>query len=44
MMGLDAGEETIKLFSKEIKNAKTIVWNGPVGVFEMENFKKVRKL
>lgn len=40
MMGLDAGEETIKLFSKEIKNAKTIVWNGPVGVFEMENFKK----
>ena len=40
MMGLDIGEETIKLFSKEIKNAKTVVWNGPMGVFEMENFKK----
>jgi phosphoglycerate kinase len=40
MMGMDMGEETIKLFSEEIKNAKTIVWNGPMGVFEMENFKK----
>ena len=40
MMGMDIGEETIKLFAEEIRKAKTIVWNGPMGVFEMENFKK----
>lgn len=40
MMGMDTGEESIKAFSEEIKDAKTIVWNGPMGVFEMENFKK----
>ena len=40
MMGLDIGEETIGLFVNEINNAKTIIWNGPAGVFEMENFKK----
>lgn len=40
MMGMDIGEETIKLFSNEIKSSKTVVWNGPVGVFEMDNFKK----
>ena len=40
MMGMDMGEETIQLFSEEIKAAKTVVWNGPMGVFEMENFKK----
>lgn len=40
MMGLDIGEKTIKLFTDEIKTAKTIVWNGPMGVFEMENFSK----
>ncbi|EOD00767.1 phosphoglycerate kinase [Caldisalinibacter kiritimatiensis] len=40
MMGLDIGEETCKLFAEEIKNAKTVVWNGPMGVFEMENFAK----
>ena len=37
-MGLDIGEETIKLFSEVIKNSKTILWNGPMGVFEMPKF------
>lgn len=40
MMGLDIGEESVKLFSNIIKEAKTVVWNGPMGVFEMENFAK----
>ena len=39
-MGLDIGPETIKLFSDELLKSKTIVWNGPMGVFEMENFAK----
>lgn len=38
MMGLDIGEETIKLFGNVVKEGKTILWNGPMGVFEMENF------
>ncbi len=38
MMGLDIGTKTQKLFAEEIKKAKTVVWNGPVGVFEMPNF------
>lgn len=37
-MGMDIGPESIELFSKEIKKSKTIIWNGPVGVFEMPNF------
>jgi 3-phosphoglycerate kinase len=37
-MALDIGEETIKLYSNIIKDAKTITWNGPIGVFEFENF------
>ena len=37
-MGLDIGEKSILLFSEEIKRAKTIFWNGPMGVFEMPNF------
>lgn len=38
MMGLDIGPRSMELFSKELSNAKTIIWNGPVGVFEMSNF------
>ncbi|TAH71487.1 MAG: phosphoglycerate kinase [Anaerolineaceae bacterium] len=38
--GLDIGEETSKLFADAIKDAKTVVWNGPMGVFEMPNFAK----
>ena len=38
MMGLDIGEKTRELFADAIKNAKTVVWNGPMGVFEMEKF------
>lgn len=37
-MGLDIGSETAKIFSDEIKKAQTVLWNGPMGVFEMENF------
>lgn len=39
-MGLDIGPETINLFRKKLLNAKTIVWNGPMGVFEFDNFAK----
>ncbi|MHC5281020.1 phosphoglycerate kinase [Listeria kieliensis] len=38
--GLDIGEKTIELFTKELQGAKTVVWNGPMGVFEMSNFAK----
>ncbi|MGQ1891808.1 phosphoglycerate kinase [Thermophagus sp. OGC60D27] len=38
--GLDAGPETIKIYQDVIENSKTILWNGPVGVFEMDNFAK----
>jgi len=38
MMGLDIGFDTIDLYCKEIKDAELIVWNGPMGVFEVENF------
>ena len=37
-MGLDIGPESIFQFSKAILNSKTIIWNGPMGVFEMDNF------
>lgn len=42
-MGLDIGSETIKQFSKVIEESKTILWNGPMGVFEMDSFKKGTK-
>ncbi len=37
-MGVDIGKKTIKMFSKAIKKAKTVIWNGPVGVFEKKEF------
>lgn len=37
-LGVDIGHETIKLYSQEIKGAKTVIWNGPMGVFEMPAF------
>ena len=39
-MGLDIGEKTVELFVNAVKDAKTVVWNGPMGVFEMPNFAK----
>ena len=40
MMGLDIGEASIKLFKDALKDAKTVIWNGPMGVFEIEDFAK----
>jgi phosphoglycerate kinase len=37
-MGLDIGPESIALFAQTLEGAKTVVWNGPMGVFEMSNF------
>ena len=42
-MGLDAGPETVKMNDDVIKNSKTILWNGPMGVFEMSNFENGTK-
>ena len=42
-MGLDIGEKAIAAYSNCIKNSKTILWNGPMGVFEMSNFEKGTK-
>ena len=39
-MGLDIGPKSVELFSSVLKDAKTVVWNGPMGVFEMPNFAK----
>ncbi len=42
-IGLDIGPKTIKLYEEEIEEAKTIVWNGPVGMFEYDKFAKGTK-
>jgi len=42
-MGLDIGPETIQKFNEVIAASKTILWNGPMGVFEMENFQNGTK-
>jgi phosphoglycerate kinase len=39
-MGVDIGEKTRELFASAINGSKTVVWNGPMGVFEFENFAK----
>lgn len=39
-MGMDIGPRSVELFAKELKGAKTVVWNGPAGVFEFDNFAK----
>ena len=38
VMGLDIGAESVALFKKALEGAKTVVWNGPMGVFEMSNY------
>lgn len=43
-MGLDVGPETNKIFEEVILNSKTILWNGPVGVFEMDKFAQGTKM
>ncbi|MEM3126842.1 MAG: phosphoglycerate kinase [Candidatus Woesearchaeota archaeon] len=42
-IGLDVGDKTVSLFKKEIKKAKTIVWNGPLGLFEKKPFDKATR-
>ncbi len=39
-MGLDIGPKTVELFKSELQGAKTVIWNGPMGVFEMDTFAK----
>lgn len=43
-MGLDIGPKTVKLYTDEIKSARTVIWNGPMGVFEMKRFEKGTKM
>jgi phosphoglycerate kinase len=40
MIGLDIGPKSVRAFKKEMKNGKTLLWNGPMGVFEIEKFSK----
>ena len=42
-MGLDIGPKTIRLFKKELKRARTVIWNGPMGVFEIPKFENGTK-
>ena len=39
-MGLDIGSKTIELFESVLKDAKTVMWNGPLGVYEFDKYKK----
>lgn len=39
-MGLDIGDKTVELFEKYLKDAKMVLWNGPLGVYEFDNYKK----
>ena len=39
-IGVDIGHSTVKLFKETLVNSKTVIWNGPVGIFEMDNFSK----
>ncbi len=43
-MGLDCGEKSNEIYRKVVLSAKTILWNGPAGVFEFENFAKGTKV
>jgi phosphoglycerate kinase len=40
LVGLDIGKESVALFAREIADAKTIIWNGPMGVFEEKGFEE----
>ena len=40
MQGLDIGPESLKTFQAELQTCKSVIWNGPMGVFEMEAFSK----
>lgn len=42
-IGVDIGHSTVKLFKETLVNSKTVIWNGPVGIFEMDNFSKGTK-
>ena len=39
-MGLDIGKESIKIFEENLKDAKTVIWNGPLGVYEFDKYRK----
>jgi phosphoglycerate kinase len=40
MIGVDIGPKTIRAYKKEIKRGKTVLWNGPMGIFEIDRFAK----